>query len=312
MALTQYKGGRHEDSLKSLLRSLHQEPSASGANRVWYNIAVVRAALATSLMSRGGQKSVKSISNARAELSSAQDLFTYLSTQKASSTDKSKYFSATGAARHAKNCDKTIDSFESHLQSAEQEEALRREERKRQEEDHKAKVRIREEKERDELEAATAAKVEAQAKAVKKRQELEALRETWAVTAAKESEKSKARGGGGGRKKKGEVGGLFDEISPMARALADDSDDDELTGGLLTSAKPTAVDDKDDADSDSDDSLFGASSNKKRKAGGGEGSASKKSKVGGDDDEDVEAGDGMEVTKAADAANDSDDDLFGE
>ena len=125
MAMAQYKSGRHEEALRSLLRSLHQEPSASGALRVWYNIAVVRAANATSLMNRSGRKSVKSINSARRELSAAQDLFTYLSTQKVSSADKSKYFSSSSAARHGKNCDKTLGAFEDQLQRAEQEEAGR-------------------------------------------------------------------------------------------------------------------------------------------------------------------------------------------
>lgn len=307
MAMAQYKSGRHEEALRSLLRSLHQEPSASGGLRVWYNVAVVRAAFATSLMNKTGQKSVKSINNARAELSSAQHLFTYLSMQKVSSADKSKYFSTSSAGRHAKHCDKTIDSFENQLQSAEQEEALRREERKRQEEEHKGRMKVKEETERKAAEAVTAAKLEAQAKALKKREELEALRETWAVTATKDAEKTKARGP---RKKKGEMGSLFDEISPMANALADDSDDDELTGGLLTSNKSTALTADKDADSDSDDSLFGSSSNK-RKAVEDSSDQPKKPRIVDNDDDDKD--NAMDVAPAApSAAADSDEDLFGD
>jgi hypothetical protein len=278
--------------------------------RVWYNVAVARAAYATSLMNKAGQKSVKSINNARAELSAAQHTFTYLSMQKVSSADKSKYFSSSSAGRHAKNCDKTIDSFENQLQSAEQDEALRREERRRQEEEHRERTRVKEESEKKAAEAVVAAKLEAQAKALKKREELEALRETWAVTASKDAEKSKARGGGG-RKKKGELGGLFDEISPMARALADDSDDDELTGGFLTSKTETLAAAEKDADSDSDDSLFGSSSNK-RKAVGDAGDQSKKSRIVDDDEDDNDKETTMNVAPPASAAVDSDEDLFGD
>lgn len=310
MAMAQYKSGRHEEALRSLLRSLHQEPSASGALRVWYNIAVVRAANATSLMSRNGRKSVKSINNARRELSAAQDLFTYLSTQKVSSADKSKYYSSSSAARHGKNCDKTLGAFEDQLQRAEQEEAVRREERKRQDEEHQERMRRKHEEKEREVEAAEAAKLEAKMKAQEKKKELEALRETWAAAPVKEPRQT-----GKGRKKKGALS-QFDDILPPTKTFDDSDDELDQVGGALTTSSKGAKDDPAN-DSDSDDSLFGSSGSKKRKVdeddeGGKAASSTKKSRVIDDEDEgEFDAGEPKKDAATAEEANDSDDDLFG-
>lgn len=82
VAYAQFKHGRHEDSLRSLLRSMHQEPHVSTL-RTLYNIAVVRYALATAIMQKAG-KTVKTILNATSELELAQKLFEYLSRQQVS------------------------------------------------------------------------------------------------------------------------------------------------------------------------------------------------------------------------------------
>jgi RNA polymerase-associated protein CTR9 len=83
MAFAQFKHGRHEDSLRSLLRGIHQEPNmANNGLRNWYNIAVVRLALATSIMSnKKTQKTATSVLNATSELLLAQNLFKFLANQ---------------------------------------------------------------------------------------------------------------------------------------------------------------------------------------------------------------------------------------
>jgi tetratricopeptide (TPR) repeat protein len=76
MALAQFRHGRHEDALRSLLRGLHNDPTCL---REWYNVAVVRADYGMSLMKRQ-DKSADDIDDAVGHLQLAQRLFGFLAT----------------------------------------------------------------------------------------------------------------------------------------------------------------------------------------------------------------------------------------
>jgi len=92
MAFAQFKHGRHEDALRSLLRGIHQEPNIPNDGfKSWYNIAVVRLTLAHSIMSnKKTQKTATSVLNATSELLNAQNLFRILATKNLSELHKAK------------------------------------------------------------------------------------------------------------------------------------------------------------------------------------------------------------------------------
>lgn len=96
MAMAEFCHNRHDEALRSLLRSSHQEPHGNGL-RVWYNIAVVREAIATKIASKKG-KTVKNIQDAMDELVQAQKIFGFLS------SFKSQFFDYKVAAQHADFC----------------------------------------------------------------------------------------------------------------------------------------------------------------------------------------------------------------
>jgi hypothetical protein len=105
LALSQFKDGHHADALRSLLRGIHQEPSIN-VLRTWYNVAVVRFALSTSVMaSKTGNKSVATVQRVTDELHLARDLFHFLSLQ----SSKGQGFDAKLAAKNEAEC---IVSFE--------------------------------------------------------------------------------------------------------------------------------------------------------------------------------------------------------
>jgi len=213
MAFAQYSHGRHEDSLKSLLRALHQEPTGCGL-RAWYNIAVVRASLATTIKDHQ-KKTVRNIMDAMNELAKAQKLFSHLASFKTVPGGKGQMFDLKGAAGHEKFCINSQRTFAEHLATAEEEERRRREERRFQEETHLSRQKAKEEERDRALRVAEEAAREKQRQAAERAKKLEEMREKWvAIPAASEkgpkgSRKQKAGGGGASQT------GSDDEGAPM-------------------------------------------------------------------------------------------------
>ena len=105
LALSQFKDGHHADALRSLLRGIHQEPSIN-VMRTWYNVAVVRFALSTSVMaSKTGNKTVATVQRVTDELHLARDLFHFLSLQ----SSKGQGYDSKLAAKNEAECIVSFD-----------------------------------------------------------------------------------------------------------------------------------------------------------------------------------------------------------
>ena len=256
MAFAQYKHNCHEDSLKSMLRGLHQEPNHM-CLKTWYNIAVVRNELATSMMLNRGPKSTKVVSDATNELRQAEKIFHYLAAQ-SSAVAKASGYSKEQAVRNEKHCIKEKDNFAQHLEVARDDEARKLKLQRKQEEEHQERLQLKEEEKQRALEAAEQAKRDRQKAAEDRAKRLEEIKEKWEAVPAAASKKGK----------KSKTVGDSDDQMPV------DSDDDDGLGFLdnvsLTSGSKThlASEDADlfgdDGDVDDDD-IFGDAPSKKRK-----------------------------------------------
>lgn len=260
MAFAQYKHGFHEDSLRSMLRGLHQEPNHM-CLKMWYNIAVVRNELATSIMQKRGPKTTTTVNDATNELRQAENIFHYLAAQ-SGSVAKAAGYSRDKAAHNERHCIDEKDNFAHHLEVAREEEDRKLKQRRKQEEEHQERVRFKEEEKQRALEAAEQAKRDRQKAAEDRAKRLEEIKEKWdAIPAAssKKEKKSKAAGDSG-------------DQMPV------DSDDDDglgfldnvLTSGSGPKAHITSEDadlfgDDDNGDDDDDDIFGDRAPSKKRK-----------------------------------------------
>lgn len=103
MAFAQLRNGRHTDALHSLLRGLHNDPSCL---RGWYNVAVVRADLATTASKKKLDK-VDDIQDASQHLQLAKKLFNFLGTggSQLAQGQKGAQYSSSMAARKEVICE---------------------------------------------------------------------------------------------------------------------------------------------------------------------------------------------------------------
>jgi hypothetical protein len=104
MAFAQFRNGRHTDALHSLLRGLHNDPSGL---RGWYNVAVVRADLASTATKRKIEK-VDDIQDASQHLLLARKLFSFLASQN-NQGQRGAQYSVKMAARKDTICEVRTD-----------------------------------------------------------------------------------------------------------------------------------------------------------------------------------------------------------
>lgn len=101
MAFAQFKNVRHLDSLHSLLRGLHRDPSGL---RGWYNVAMVRADLASTATKRKLEK-VDDIEDASQQLMLAHKLYGFLSNPNHPHAQRGEPYSTKMAARKVVICE---------------------------------------------------------------------------------------------------------------------------------------------------------------------------------------------------------------
>ena len=281
LAFAQFKHNCHDDSLRSLLRGIHQEPN-SNCLRTWYNIAVVRLALATSIMSKKGQKSAMNVMDATNELRLAQNLFNFLANQ---SQGKAMPYVGKNASKHEKKCMELSETFKEHLEVAHKDEERRQIERKKQEEEHQERLKLKEEEKQKALLAAEQAKRDKQKAAEDRAKRLEEIKEKWvAIPAASMTSK---------KEKKGRTVGDSDEDNTQQIPMDSDDDDDlAFLNDISDSSKAQVTSEEADLFGDDDDIFSDVPSNKnKRKAGdneSGDNGDVSPIKRGRQDEEDVE------------------------
>lgn len=257
LAMAQYKHRRHDEALKTLLRSIHREPNVL---RSWYNVAVVRGDFAIRSMMKKS-KGVTEIQDAARELELAHKLYTFLSTTDISQTSKPHY-DRNAASQHAAVCEKNLLAFEDVLQEAQRLEEERQQERIRQEEEHRARTQAKLEEKARQLEEQEAARRALQERALKKRMDFEEKKAEWATQAPPEG------GGGKGRKTKGSAAGNGESQSSEYDFLGDEEDADLGADNIIDK---TLAERNEEIDFGSDDDEDMGTSN-----GNGNGNASKR------------------------------------
>ena len=312
MAFAQFKNGRHEEAIRSLLRGLHQEPwgkSENGEYRFEYNIAYVRAQLATQLFKRGSNSSSKLIRNAISELKIAGETFRFLSELPES---KQKDIAPEQLQKFLSTYEKSILDYENELVLVEEAEVNRESRMTGQREELQERQRRKQEEKEIELEKENMKKIEQNKVLAEKQKKLKELNEKWVGEKISTNTGPKK----GASKKKGMERVDSDDDLLASSGIANGvyaSDSDDMDGGLLSKkSKSSGKDNKDlfgESDSDTDDEIF---SSKRKKA----------AVIANDDDEDDDAGNAKrskpEEAEGDSAApvntndDDDDEDIFGE
>jgi hypothetical protein len=279
--LAQFKARRHEDSIRSILRALHYDPSCF---RCWYNSAVVRGDYALSSIKRS-QRITSDIESASEELNIAQRVFSF-SARMASSQGRGLQYDRHAAEKHAQICEVNKSVFVEHLEAAREEEAKRERERQQKEAEHAERKRQKDDERRKKEEEHAELEKKKQEIALQRSKKLEELREKWVSMPVKESRSEGA--GGAKRKKKGAAKGADEndyddeDVYKKASSLGDNIDfgDDSEEEAEFDDGKNGAGDSAGSADEDlqhkahqdlfgSDDEGDGAASAKPKRSGKG-------------------------------------------
>ena len=225
MALAQMKSRRFEESLGSLCRAVHLDPTSL---RCWYNNSIVRGNLAISSMSRA-HKSSATIQDNKAQLQIAHALFKHFAGLEI--VGKGLQPDNNVSQERANVCEKNLKVFDEHWSIAVREEARRSGERQRNESEHQQRIDLKRQEEMLRQQEEQRRRLELQSRAVEKSRKLDELTEKWvasaeAATQAK-SNRVKGKGKGGG----GDLDYLFADDSSARVPDIDLFGDDEEGGG---------------------------------------------------------------------------------
>jgi tetratricopeptide (TPR) repeat protein len=201
MAYAEYKHGRHGDALNSLLRGLHNDPSSL---REWYNVAVVRADVATKYY-RKKSGVVDDVADAMENVGLAGRMFQFLRSPSATGTFSRSRGQQPYQPKDAQLKEKACEAMASRLvddhDRAIEEERKRNEARLDQEREHQKQLDKKNKEREEQEEAEKKAKVEKKDRVAALNDKLDRVM-TQISAAAQQQSDDAANAGGGDKKRK--------------------------------------------------------------------------------------------------------------